>query len=318
MKNWRGAIILWCMALFLITAGAAYGQTGEGLSIGVTWMGDSGMAFRIVEGMTLGLKDLAPSIDVELQEALPSVEELDLLVARFHEEKDAMVILRSNGTVYLSQNPPSLPTFIGATADPSVLGAIQNLASPEGNITGVTYDLPAQIQWEIFTALLPNLDSVLLLGEEGHPSFAIEQAQTKEICQELGIEYREVVLSSPDEVIAAVTSQAGEVSAIIIGNQALNIDIAEDIVAAAGDTPVISYSNRPVLVGALGGFVADDIKLGYMLAESIVDVLINGKSISEVPVKVDPEPTFFINVTTAERLEVQIPFALLSTATIIE
>lgn len=306
------------MALFLITAGAAYGQTGEGLSIGVTWMGDSGMAFRIVEGMTLGLKDLAPSIDVELQEALPSVEELDLLVARFHEEKDAMVILRSNGTVYLSQNPPSLPTFIGATADPSVLGAIQNLASPEGNITGVTYDLPAQIQWEIFTALLPNLDSVLLLGEEGHPSFAIEQAQTKEICQELGIEYREVVLSSPDEVIAAVTSQAGEVSAIIIGNQALNIDIAEDIVAAAGDTPVISYSNRPVLVGALGGFVADDIKLGYMLAESIVDVLINGKSISEVPVKVDPEPTFFINVTTAERLEVQIPFALLSTATIIE
>lgn len=310
-------ILLLTVSLF-ITPGIGLASSGTGLSIGVAWMGEAGMPLRICDGMMQSLEYLAPGIEVELQKALASLEKMDEVVARFQDEKDAMVILRSNGTVYLAENPPRIPTFIGATADPSVLGAIQNLASPEGNITGVTYDLPAEIQWEVFTALLPDMESVLLLGEEGHPSFYIEQAQTREICQELGIEYREEVLSDPDDVLAAVTRHAGSVSAFVIGNQALNIDIAEDIVIAAGDTPVLSYSNRPVLAGALGGFVADDEKLGYMLGESIVDVLVNGKTIADVGVKTDPEPTFYVNVTTAERLEIQIPFGVLSSATIIE
>ncbi len=315
----KGIIIaLLFIVILSVISGLGIASTGAGLSIGVAWMGESGMAHRICDGMMQSLEYSAPGLEVEFQETLASLEEMDEVIARFHEEKDAMVILRSNGTVYLAENPPRIPTFIGATADPSALGAIQNLASPEGNITGVTYDLPAEIQWEVFTVLLPEMESVLLLGEEGHPSFYIEQAQTREICQELGIEYREEVLSDPEEVLAAVSRHAGNVSAFIIGNQALNIDIAEDIVLAAGDTPVLSYSNRPVLVGALGGFVADDVKLGYMLGESIVDVLVNGKAIAEVEVKVDPEPTFYVNVTTAERLGVQIPFGVLSSATIIE
>ena len=79
-----------------------------------------------------------------------------------------------------------------------------------------------------------------------------------------------------------------------------------------------SYSSKPVKAWALGGFVADDKKLGCMLAESVVAVLKNGKTIKEVAVKVDPEPKFYINAKTAEALKIDIPFTILETATVIQ
>ena len=81
---------------------------------------------------------------------------------------------------------------------------------------------------------------------------------------------------------------------------------------------MLSYTNKPVHAGALGGFVAEDVKLGYMLAESLVDVLVKGKAIKDVPVKMDPNPKFFVNAKTAERLGVEIPYEILAAATVIE
>ena len=68
----------------------------------------------------------------------------------------------------------------------------------------------------------------------------------------------------------------------------------------------------------LCGFVADDEKLGNMLAESLVEVLKNGRSIKDVPVKVDLDPKFYVNAKTAEKLGLEIPFAILEAAVVVE
>ncbi|MCP4686465.1 MAG: hypothetical protein GY859_00340, partial [Desulfobacterales bacterium] len=83
-------------------------------------------------------------------------------------------------------------------------------------------------------------------------------------------------------------------------------------------TPVFSYSSKPVKDGALGGFVADDGALGYMLAQTVVDVLIKGKAIKDAPVKVDPDPKFYVNAKSAEALGVEIPYEILEAAELIE
>jgi putative ABC transport system substrate-binding protein len=68
----------------------------------------------------------------------------------------------------------------------------------------------------------------------------------------------------------------------------------------------------------LGGFVAEDQKLGRMLAESLVDVVIKGKKIGAVPVKVDPKPMFYVNAKTAQKIGVEVPFQILQAATVVE
>jgi putative ABC transport system substrate-binding protein len=66
--------------------------------------------------------------------------------------------------------------------------------------------------------------------------------------------------------------------------------------------------------GALCGLVADDVKLGGMLAESVVNVLLKKASIHQTPVKVDSQPQLLINTDTAERIGLAIPFEILESA----
>ena len=131
--------------------------------IGVAWAGKSGMAERVTAGFEQGMKELAPDIKIEYQKELGSVDDLAVVAAKWEKEKNGMVLLRSNAAKWLGQNPPTIPTFIGACNNPNQLGAVKNLQAPEGNITGVTYYLPVDSQFEIFQAIIPDLKSLLLV-----------------------------------------------------------------------------------------------------------------------------------------------------------
>lgn len=313
MKRLQGISIILFVVLFSVS-----GVFAQGPEIGLAWAGKSGMAKRVFAGFEKGMAEFAPDVQMEIHKELGSVDELAVLAKKWEGEKTGMVLLRSNAAEWLGENPPSIPTFIGGCNHPGQLGAVKNLKAPEGNITGVTYFLPVDTQFEIFRALIPNLKSVLLLLEDGHPSSAIDSEGTSEVCKSLGIEYHEAMCKTKEDALTAVTGMKDKVSAIIIGNQALLIDNAESIVPAAGNLPVLSYSSKPVKSGALGGFVADDTKLGYMLAQSVADVLKNGKAVKDVPVKVDPKPQFFVNAKTAVRIGIEIPYQILEAATVIE
>ncbi len=309
------ALLVSCCFFILMLSGVTAVCATE---IGVAWAGKSGMANRVSDGFEQGMKELAPDIKIEYQKELGAIDDLAQVAKKWEKEKNGMVLIRSNAAEWLAKNPATIPTFIGGCNNPAELGAVKNLQAPEGNITGVTYFLPVDSQFEIFRAILPDMKSVLLLLGKNNPSAVVDQAGTKAVCEKLGIAYNEKLCDTKEDAIAGVNEFKGKVSVIIIGNQALHIDNAENIVKAAGNTPVFSYSSKPVSSGALGGFVADDKKLGYMLAESVVAVLKNGKAIKDVAVKVDPEPKFYINAKTAEALKIEIPFTILETATVIQ
>jgi putative tryptophan/tyrosine transport system substrate-binding protein len=88
-------------------------------------------------------------------------------------------------------------------------------------------------------------------------------------------------------------------------------------IANAAKTPIFSYADKPVKSGAVAGIAANDTKLGAMLAESVVDVVVRGKPISQVPVKMDPNPKLTINEGMMRSLGLQFPESVLKTATIL-
>lgn len=307
-------MVIGLASLFIITIASI----ASAADVGVAWVGKSGMAKRVTAGFEKGLSEIGQDINVEFVKELGSLDELSTVVQRFQKEKQGMVILRSNGAKWLGKNLPSVPTFIGACNNPVQLGSLKNMQAPEGKITGVTYFLPVATQFDTFQAILPDMKSVLLLLGAGNPSAEIDRKETQDICSKLGLQYHAKEIDTKEKALSAIKEYQAKVSMLIIGNQAKVIDIAKDIVAAAGNIPVVSYSSKPVKDGALGGFVADDETLGYMLAQSVVDVLLKGTAIKDVPVKVDPKPNFYINVKTAQRLGVDIPLEVLEAATVIE
>ena len=76
----------------------------------------------------------------------------------------------------------------------------------------------------------------------------------------------------------------------------------------------IEHVPRVDAVEGFAGVAADDTKLGAMLAESVVDVIIKGKPISAVPVKMDPDPKITINENMMKGLDLKFPEAILQKA----
>jgi putative ABC transport system substrate-binding protein len=281
--------------------------------IGIAWESKSAMADRVTAGFTNAMKLLAPQIDLELQKDLKDVAALGETAKRFEKEKSAVVFMRSTGAKYLGQNKLSIPGFFGACNDPVELGILKNSAAPEGNCSGVTYAIPYAVQFEILTKVLPQMKSVLLLVQDGHPTSILNQQGTKTACESLKIQYNDKACKTKEEAIAAAKEVEAKGVVVILGSQALLIDNGGAI-ALAVKCPVISYTEKPVMDGALCGLVADDVKLGRMLAESIVNVLLKGASIHQTPVKVDSQPQLLINTDTAERIGLAIPFEILESA----
>lgn len=304
--------------LLIIMTGIFILPSAHAQEIGLAWAGSSGMAERVTKGFEKGLSDVLPKANIEYQKELPSIEALAMTAKKWENSKKAMVLLRSNAAEWLSTYHPNIPTFIGACNHPVQLGAVKSFAAPGGNVTGVTYYIPVDTQFEIYQAILADLRSILLLVDAGHPGAAIDREATKAYADQNRIVYKEALCNSVEDAVSAVKEQKDAVSAIIFGNQALLLDNAETIISSAPNEPFLSYASRPVKAGALGGVVADDFKLGYMLAESVAEVLNGKKPVSQVPVKTDPNPKFVVNTKKAASLGVEIPFDILEAAEIVE
>lgn len=287
------------------------------LKIGVAWESKSAMADRVTAGFTNAIKLLAPQIEIELQKDLKDLPALGEVAKRFEKEKGAIVFMRSTGAKYLGQNILSVPGFFGACNDPVELGILKNIQAPEGNCSGVTYAIPYTVQFEILIKVLPQMKSVLLLVQDGHPTSILNQQGTKAACEQYKIEYSDKLCKTKEDAIAAAKDVESKGSVVILGSQALLIDNG-GVIATAVKTPVVSYTEKPVMDGALCGLVADDVKLGGMLAESVVNVLLNGKTIQQTPVKIDSKPQLLINIDSAKRLALEIPFELLENAKLIQ
>ena len=310
--NLKAACALAALMIF------ATGQNAWAVDVGVTWQGESGMTNRVMAGFQERIAEIAPDVTLEVRGPVADQAALQANVEEFDSSMDAMVVLRSNGSRFLSGHPTSIPTFIAGGNHPPSLGVLENMAAPEGNITGVTYFIPHEVPLQSYMAILPSAESMFLVLQEGHPSGPIEETGTLEACGALGIDCTVQYITTADELRDAVASHAGDVSAILLGNTQLTIDEAAIAVDAAGTTPVFAFTGRPVEQGVLAGFVADDHKLGRMLADSLVSVIVNGEAISSVPVGTDDAPILYVNMTSASRLGIEIPFQMLSTATIIE
>ncbi len=290
----------------------------EAKEIAVIWDTKSAMVNELMMGFLATMRNLAPDLKVTMYRERANMEEAKKVFQKCEGEVDGIVFLRSSGAEYLASVTPKVPCFIGACNNPVELGVIKNLSAPEGKVTGVTYFIPYNERFNIVRRLFPNVKSVALLVEKGHPSGPIEQAGTSAECKRLGITYKEVVASNLKELLDQ-TRNLGPVDLIILTNTRLVMDNVTSLLTITNPNkiPIFSYADKPVKSGAMAGIAADDLKLGGLLAESVVDVIVKNKQISQTPVKLDPQPKLTINEGMMKSLGFNFPETILKEATII-
>ncbi|MEW6114531.1 MAG: ABC transporter substrate binding protein [Thermodesulfobacteriota bacterium] len=299
-------------SVLLVTVLGPTGSAAAEKQVAVIWEGKSGMTKRVQMGFMHRMRAIGPEVKIINRVELPSMQDAEKAFRELEPTVDGIVFLRSSGAKFLGKANPKVPSFVGGCNNPVDLGAVKQLDAPDGNVTGVTYFIPYEKRFEVLKKMFPTAKSVGIVLQKGHPATPIDQKGTKEQCDRLGLTYQEVVAENANQLLQGAEALADKVQVLIISATGLVIDNTVNLVGIQNrkKVPLFSYAEGRAKLGALAELAARDEELGSMLADSVVDVVVKGKRVAQVPVKMDPKPSLVINDGIAKMLNVSVPAEL--------
>lgn len=196
-----------------------------------------------------------------------------------------------------------IPVVFSAVTDPVAAGLVADLQRPDTNITGVSDAVAVDKIFELAARMTPQVKRYGLLYTPSEVNSASVVAQAKVYLTEKGLEYREGVVSTTAEVQAAVQGLLAHCDAIFVPvdntvASAMSI-VAQEAIAAG--KPVYTAADSLVHDGGLATVGIQYTQLGQKTAELVQRVL-TGTPVSELPVQMMRETTEVVNQQTAQAL----------------
>jgi len=202
-----------------------------------------------------------------------------------------------------------IPIVFYGTGEPIGLGLIQSFAHPGGNITGVT-DLDLELdskRLEIFKEMIPGLIRVLFPYD---PSEAFSVAEAKiyrESARRLKIMLIEKTVVTQKEAQATFDRiRKNEVHGIVVPRSlSFNIPGLALEITSRQRIPTMFFGGWYAEQGGLAGYGPDFYQSGRQAAR-LVDKILKGTSPREIPVEVNNNIEFVVNLKVATALGIKI------------
>ena len=202
-----------------------------------------------------------------------------------------------------------IPIVFYGAGDPVGLGLIQSFAHPGGNITGVT-DLDLELdskRLEIFKEMMPGLTRVLFPYDKSE-AFSVAQAKIyRESARRLKIMLIEKTVVTQKEAQATFdTIRKNEVHGIVVP-RSLSFNIPGLAVDATSRQriPTMFFGPWYVDQGGLASYGPDFYQSGRQAAR-LVDKILKGTNPREIPVEVNNNIEFVVNLKVATALGIKI------------
>jgi len=211
-----------------------------------------------------------------------------------------------------------IPIVFYGVGDPIGLGLIQSFARPGGNITGVT-DLDLELdtkRLEIFKEMIPGLKRVLYCYDPSDV-FSLSQAKVyRDTARLLNIVLIEKPVRAQQEAQATFAGiRKSDVHGIVVPRSlSLNIPgLAMEATIHRG-IPTMFFGPWYVENGGLASYGSAFYESGRQAAR-LVDKILKGTNPGEIPVEVNNNIEFVINLKIAQALRIKIAPQMLSRAT---
>ncbi|MGH8725378.1 MAG: ABC transporter substrate-binding protein [Burkholderiales bacterium] len=318
-KIQRRQFLLSASALFAVPL-TVYAQTGKIARVGVllfsTPDGDPNLlAFR------QGLSDLGYTEGKNLATAYRYAEGKPERLANLAIELVALkpdVIFALGGDVapFARTATNTIPIVMSVSVDPVRSGLVPSLASPGGNITGVTFvssELAAK-RLQILKEAVPGISRVAVLWNPDHVD--PEYGETQVAGRTLGIQVQSLEVRGMGDFGAAFQAAvAGRAEAIVVVSSRLMTFNLQRVIefAALQRLPVVSGWGPWAQAGALLSY-GPDLNVIVRRAASYVDRILRGANPADLAVEQPTKFELMVNVKTAKALGLTIPQSVLQRA----
>lgn len=203
----------------------------------------------------------------------------------------------------------SIPIVFYGAGDPIGLGLIKSFARPGGNITGVTdldLDLDSK-RLEIFKEIIPGLKQVLFPYDKAE-AFSVAQAKVyRESARRLKIMLIEKTVLTQKEAQATFDGiRRNEVHGIVVP-RSLSFNIPGLALEATSRQriPTMFFGAWYVEQGGLASYGPNFYESGRQAAR-LVDKILKGTNPREIPVEVNNNIEFVVNLKVATALGIKI------------
>ena len=218
----------------------------------------------------------------------------------------------AKAAVALTENIPVLftPVF-----DPVSVNLVESMNKPNGKATGMSGMVAAPDKLAFIKNILPNAKKIALLYHNADDNSVIEKNNILKNNTTLAIQ--EIALTSAEDISLLEEKLSPSFDALFLTIGKIMEENFASIVyyADAQNIPIIASHAPNVSAGALGALVSNHFKLGLACANQAKSILIDKKNPSDIPVGITTEADILLNAFVAENLEIEIPSAVLTSAT---
>jgi len=255
------------------------------------------------------------SIAIEYRYADGHYDRLPALAADLVRLKvDIVVTEGTPPTRAAKQATTAIPIVMTVTGDPVAAGLVTNLARPGGNLTGASFFFPemAAKRLQLLKEVIPLLSRVTVVWNPSNTVHGPVVKSVEEAAKTLGIVVQHVRIQVPADVDDALLAIArGRESLVVLEDGLINVcspQIAQ--VAANHRLPTIFGLTTFAEAGGLMAYGPNRPEL-WRRAATFVDKILRGAKPGDLPVEQPVRFDLVINVSTAERLRLTIPPAVL-------
>ena len=247
---------------------------------------------------------------ITFQNAQGDMANITSIVQGFEGDKQDVVVTIATpvaqGAMSLTK---TTPVVFSAVTDPIGAGVLTDMNAPDKGMTGTSDAVQIDKIMDLALQITPNVKKVGFIYNPGEDNSVTNLGLLEKYTKEKNLELQTVSISTSADLQTAAASLFEKVDMIFVSNdntvaEAMPILTSEAIKAKK---PVYVGADSMVMDGGLATVGIDYTDLGKETAK-MVDEVLKGKPVNEIPVKVFKDDLFiYVNTDTAKALGIEIP-----------
>jgi len=323
------AVALAAVLMLSLTACGGKEEADNGYTVGICNYVDDASLNQIVSSIEDRLEEIGKEKGVTFQVKYDNCNAdatvMEQIIANFiADEVDLMIGVATPVAMKMQSatEDNQIPVVFSAVSDPVGAGLVPALDAPDANITGTSDYLDTNAVMKLIFTADPDADLIGLLYDPGQDSSTAPIAAAKEFLDAQGVAYVERTGTTTDEVMLAAQALAADgVDAVFTptDNTIMTAELAIYETFLQAGIPHYTGADSFALNGAFLGYGVDYANLGRVTAEMAAEILLDGKTPQQVPVRTFDNGTATVNTETCEALglnyeEIAAAFAPLCTS----
>ena len=250
------------------------------------------------------------NVKITFQNAQGDMSNITSIVQGFEGDKQDVVVgiatPVAQGAMSLTK---TTPVVFSAVTDPIGAGVLTDMNAPDKGMTGTSDAVQIDKIMDLALEITPNVKKVGFIYNPGEDHSVTNLGLLEKYVKEKNLELETVSISTSADLQTAAASLFEKVDMIFVSNdntvaEAMPILTSEAIKAKK---PVYVGADSMVMDGGLATVGIDYTDLGKETAK-MVDEILKGKPVNEIPVKVFKDDLFiYVNTDTAKALGIEIP-----------